>query len=64
MDDDGEQAARHAILVIRSGVEVLRGAPLAGSDIARQKAAMCQVVLDLAEACMWRYQMYRDGSKD
>lgn len=42
------QAALHAALVIASAIADLRNAPLAGSDIARETAAMRQVVLDLA----------------
>ncbi len=43
-----QQAALHAALVIHSGIANLRSTPLAGSDIARETAAMRQVVLDLA----------------
>jgi hypothetical protein len=43
-----QQAALHAALVIHSGIADLRSAPLAGSDIARETAAMRQVVIDLA----------------
>ena len=42
------QAALHAALVIESAIADLRNAPLAGSDIARETAAMRQVVVDLA----------------
>ena len=42
------QAALHAALVIVSAIADLRNAPLAGSDIARETAAMRQVVVDLA----------------
>ena len=42
------QAALHAVLVIQSAIADLRNAPLAGSDIARETAALRQVVVDLA----------------
>ncbi len=42
------QAALHAALVIESALVDLRNAPLAGSDLARETAAMRQVVVDLA----------------
>ncbi|MGW0737054.1 hypothetical protein [Streptomyces sp. NPDC002851] len=42
------QAARQAAEVIHRGLVDLRDAPIAGSDIARETAAMRQVVLDLA----------------
>lgn len=42
------QAALHAALVIFSAIADLRNAPLAGSDIARETAALRQVVVDLA----------------
>lgn len=42
------QAALHACLVIQSTIADLRNAPLAGSDIAREVAAMRQVIVDLA----------------
>jgi hypothetical protein len=42
------QAALHAGLVIESAIADLRNAPLAGSDLARETAAMRQVVVDLA----------------
>jgi hypothetical protein len=42
------QAALHAALVIASAIADLRNAPLAGSDLARETAAMRQVVVDLA----------------
>jgi hypothetical protein len=44
----GRQAALHAALVIESALVDLRNAPLAGSDIARETAALRQVVVDLA----------------
>ncbi|WP_159053094.1 hypothetical protein [Streptomyces regalis] len=43
-----EQAARQAASVIHRGLMDLCEAPLSGSDIARETAAMRQVVLDLA----------------
>ncbi|MEU1409554.1 hypothetical protein ABZ471_46340 [Streptomyces sp. NPDC005728] len=42
------QAARQAAEVIHRGLVDLRDTPLAGSDIARETAAMQQVVMDLA----------------
>lgn len=42
------QAALHAALVVASALADLRNAPLAGSDLARETAAMRQVVVDLA----------------
>ncbi|GHI03989.1 hypothetical protein Scel_23100 [Streptomyces cellostaticus] len=42
------QAARQAVEVIHRGLVDLRDTPLAGSDIARETAAMRQVVVDLA----------------
>lgn len=42
------QAALHAAIVIESAIADLRNAPLAGSDLARETAAMRQVVVDLA----------------
>ncbi len=43
----GPQAALHAVLVIQSAIADLRNVPLAGSDIARETAALRQVVVDL-----------------
>jgi hypothetical protein len=42
------QAALHAVLVIQSAIADLRNVPLAGSDIARETAAMRRVIIDLA----------------
>jgi hypothetical protein len=42
------QAALHAVIVIASAIADLRNAPLAGSDIARETAAIRQVVVDLS----------------
>jgi hypothetical protein len=43
----GPQAALHAAVVVHSGLADLRLAPLAGSDIARETAALRQVIADL-----------------
>jgi hypothetical protein len=42
------QAALHAAVVIQSAIGDLRNVPLAGSDIARETAALRQVLVDLA----------------